>query len=1319
MAGLLKPFEIAEDDLAKLDATQLVQLIKFLVQADLQTAQLPVSAIEGTLRINISDGGEDIRVEWGGGPEATAFIPNRCTIFQCKAEKLTDAKLRAEPLLENKLALKPAVAEVVARGGAYVLATSKTNTVTPTRSSSRQPKRAAATRKMATKRSAAKKGKKQVGSKRKTSTKKKAAPKKIKKPDLIVPRLKQMVGLIRGSLIKYDDRANGTEIRVYGPPKLTDWVNAHPMIAIWVKQALGYASADFAFQTVESWSDYRVHSNELVRWDVLNENLKTIRKAVSSPGQVVRLLGHSGIGKSRLAFEALSATAGVATNDLTPIVAYARKFTSDVLSQVRDFIHNKRRVVVVVDDCPPDGHRLLSEEVHRQSSLLNLVSLDFDFEEPPSGDLQIVVDAAPEASIREIVKTLGFAGSGDDLERIVQFCSGFPRIAVLVSDALKQGAQHFADFRDSGHFVNMLVWGRAPPNPELMRCLRCLALFEAVGMVAPKRDEILWVAQHLLKLPPETLEANLQHFYDRKIVQKRGYSISVLPRPLAAQLAAIYWKNASEPEKQVVLAGHMPDALIGALCNRLPDLQYVEHAREIAKKLCEVSGPFGLAKALNTDIGARCLRKLAEIAPIEVIDTLTREFGPLSLKMLKDEVGPGRRFLVWTLDALSWEPSVFIDTMRVLLRFAASENESWSNNATGEFVQRFRVQLPGTSASLEQRLECLDALIQEAEASETNVIISALQNAIDARGHSRTIGSERHGTRVAYIDYRPKIWKEVFDYVRGCLRLLSKLSAISDENAASVRSAISSIDLGLVVAEAVFPDFERLVRRLRPLDDPWATLIEHLYWTIKNQLQGDELGGIREKVSKLFKELLPHTLEERIIFYVKLAPWRFSDDFGEDDLELDRNQARAAELGVECAGDIDTYRRVVGRLSRGDVRQGFAFGKSLFEQAEAQHEVLQVALDALASAKDDIPNPALVGGMLFAYGSNSREDFEALLVSVARDDALVRHLVYFASMHLSPNALGFIVEGLRSGRLQPQEAFLLGAGRVLEPLPTPSVVALISALRDRGAEGVYVALDLLGMYTHDDPSKFMALRREIDEVLRSETIFEQDSSRRTLADHHYETLAARLLDDEEYGEPLCDFLAAMFIDIAKRSSFGNNDLLRKLSALIFKKFPDRSLERLASYVEMSEKREAWILGHILGSPFSFSAKEEGPLFGIERDALIAACRRYPKHFAVLVAEIAPLFKFDGAARSWSPLGIALLEEFGNRKEVLDAINSNIYTGGWSGPTSSHLRSYVAPLEEASRHKIAKVRSWAQQQLAGLNRQIAKELKDEEEGAVRS
>jgi hypothetical protein len=1287
MTGFLKPFEIGEDDLAKLPPTQFVQLMKRLVQADLHAAGVPLSALEGTLRINISDGGEDIRVEWSDGPERTAFIPRRSTIIQCKAEKMSDAKLRAEPVLADKSGLKPAIAEVLELQGAYLLVTSKTNTTTP--------RRAGAAKKTV--------GKKSKKAKRSTVNKQ-------------IPRLAEMVSVVRGVLSKYDKRAAKADLSIYGPPKLTDWVNAHPMIAIWVKQALGYASADFAFQTMESWSEYKGLSNELIRWIDLDHNLDAIKEAIARPGKVVRLLGHSGLGKSRIAYEALLSTASQDTSDLTPIVAYARRYAPGIIGQVRDFIQNKRRVVLVVDECPPDGHRALSEEVHRSSSLLSLISLDLEFDHPPSEDMEIVVHAAPDESIRAILNSLGFAGSPEDLDRVTKFCSGFPRIAVLVSDALKEGSQHFANFRDNDHFVSMLVWGRGAENLELLRCLRCLALFESVGLVEHRRTEFEWVAQHLLKLQPNELEANLEHFYKRQILQKRGYSIAVLPRPLAAQLSAIYWKNASDAEKKTILSGQMPDELISALCNRLPDLEYVEHARDVARQLCGSSGPFGSAKALNTEIGARCLRKLAEVAPNEVLTTLVREFGNWDVHRLKNEVGPGRRYLVWTLDVLAWEPSLFRDAMRFLLRLAGAENETWSNNATGEFVQRFRVQLPGTSASLEQRLRYLTDYVDEAEEPEVLVIISTLHEAIDARGHSRTIGSEQQGTRKSYVDFRPKIWKEVFDYVRGCLNLLLKIGERDARYLQPVRRALESIDMGYVIAETVFPVYSEVVRRVRPTDMTWGVLLDTLSWTIKNRLGGEDVKDVRAAVEALFSELLPKTISDRILFFIKNVPWHFRELNEEGRHDHSRNKRRAAELGRQCADDLTIFREVVGPLTRGEVREGFAFGESLYDASASKSEVLEVALEALASARLESPNPSLVGGMLFALGRENVELYQSLLSQIVNREGLAMHTTYLASLHLSSEGVALIVHGLERGDFAPQATYILGAGRVMEPLPATSVSALISSLRAKGAEGAFASLDLLGMYCHESHDKFFSMREEIDATLRSEAFYQKETPR-AMVDFHYEELASKLLDDGEYGAPFAQFIANRCIELTEHSKLRNDSLLQKLAGLIFAKYPQQSLERFAAYVEQSGAKERWVLSYILGSPFSFDDKQEGPLFSLDKEVVIEACRKYPRRFAVLVAEIAPLF-VTGEGRSWSPLGLALFDEFGARKDILSAITSNIYTGGWSGSHSEHLRSYLGPLRIASDHKRSQVRAWARQQLDSLNRQIAKAVRDEEEEGFR-
>jgi hypothetical protein len=170
---------------------------------------------------------------------------------------------------------------------------------------------------------------------------------------------------------------------------------------------------------------------------------------------------------------------------------------------------------------------------------------------------------------------------------------------------------------------------------------------------------------------------------------------------------------------------------------------------------------------------------------------------------------------------------------------------------------------------------------------------------------------------------------------------------------------------------------------------------------------------------------------------------------------------------------------------------------------------------------------------------------------------------------------------------------------------------------------------------------------------------------------------------------------------------------------ILVKYPSSILPTFAAYIEQSDRKDRWFFSHILGSPFSFKGKGDGPLFQLGARAIIAACRTYPKHFPVIVAEMAPLFSTSNGRKSWTELGKALLDEFGTRKDIQNALSVNISTGGWSGPTSSHLLSFVPPLEELKSHPLRQVRTWARERLKILNTQIESELRDEEEAAVRN
>ena len=71
---------------------------------------------------------------------------------------------------------------------------------------------------------------------------------------------------------------------------------------------------------------------------------------------------------------------------------------------------------------------------------------------------------------------------------------------------------------------------------------------------------------------------------------------------------------------------------------------------------------------------------------------------------LSEVEGDVRRRLVETLEKIAFHNDTFSDGARILLQLAVAENETWANNATGQFKELFPIVLGGTEADGEARL---------------------------------------------------------------------------------------------------------------------------------------------------------------------------------------------------------------------------------------------------------------------------------------------------------------------------------------------------------------------------------------------------------------------------------------------------------------------------------------------------------------------------------------------------------------------------------------------------------------------------------------
>jgi hypothetical protein len=147
------------------------------------------------------------------------------------------------------------------------------------------------------------------------------------------------------------------------------------------------------------------------------------------------------------------------------------------------------------------------------------------------------------------------------------------------------------------------------------------------------------------------------------------------------------------------------------LGERLVELSQKESGGDIIKVVTGNSGIFDY-NFVNTSQGSRLILSLAEIAPAETINSLTKSFKDKTTEELT-KFDKGRRNLVWALEKLCFRLETFSPAARLLYRLALAENENIGNNATGQFLQLFQPMLAGTEVDLMTRLNLLKQLNEE------------------------------------------------------------------------------------------------------------------------------------------------------------------------------------------------------------------------------------------------------------------------------------------------------------------------------------------------------------------------------------------------------------------------------------------------------------------------------------------------------------------------------------------------------------------------------------------------------------------------------
>lgn len=1244
--------EVTNKDIENLSDHQLTDLLRRLLHCEAAEYDLPQPHIDVPQNITIADGGKDGRITWSGGPDTTARL-KRNTLIQIKATEMGKAKCKAEMLFTeevnnadgsktNSTKLLPKIESVLNVGGRYMLFCNHAG-----------------------------------------------------RTDDRVEGIRE--ALKHGNL---QDPANA-DVVVYDPTMIAAWTNKYFPAVIAVKRCLNM-HLPLPLLTWSLVSEYGAHTKtEYITTALVKQQMDTIA-STAAKGGIVRVVGLSGLGKTRLVIE--SFRADITLRERVAFVDAADMAEPELLAYVTHLVASQLSGVLVVDNCSSDLHTTLSDKLNHSNNKMSLVTLDYTPDTVPGS--QVLVEVLPaERSIIEGILAKLFPGLlPDDVERIIEFSEGHPQIAILLSTANLTDPKILGQITDKS-LVKKLLWERgAAPNDKAEKVIVAASLFTNFGFSDGKEGDRKFIASKICDLSDQEFHNHAKSFIKRGVLQQVGAFVRVTPRPLAWRLAAQWWEDCADIYAEELIKDDWPPSLSEAMCSQLEYLSDSKAAHTVAEKLCQPNCPFVSAEQLNSKRGSRLFCAIATVDHNLAVNALTRTFAKFQREdFLK--IGPGRRYLTWALEKLVFPKETFEKAALLLAQFASAETESISNNATGIFSRLFQIALAGTEASLKMRIQLADAIFSTNDSELIDVCTRQLTNGFKWTSFNRMSYAEKQGRRLVLVDYVASK-EEIHWYWEQLIDRLLPMACGDTEIANFLQNKLSQA-FRLLIANSRIDLLERIIVTVISKRDSWPEAASVLKLAMTHEASRISEDS-RPKLHTLLETLEPKNFQDKFHYWISVPPWNESEK-NEQGVRIDLGEIRAKKLALDIAPLWPEWEGALRSLLVGEQRKAFLFGKYLsanWSSADVR-PFINKCLELLKNVSDEErPNASFLGGYLVELKSRDPETVKAVMNEIYADGVLCKLAVPMTCfVGVERLYLEQCVVLVRNKLIKAFELNAFAYGSVLSSVDTEAVATFAITISDF-EHGRDVSLRLLFMYTFQRDKEWMALKSTIRQLLMMENDFDETEFRLDI--HEWDEMTKRLLTEDTDSElaahtakelgRLCKTAEMRVVsNIDQYVQFLLQLLIEKYLGSVWQSFSDALLSD-----DWSCYQNATIL---LMNTLSID-DYPGAIFRMPEDALIKWCHENKPRAVHIVARHVPLFDKLDDKTVLHPLARRLIEDFGKDDgTVLSELSANLGTYSFQGTAQGPLIPRIEILKPYLEHQSLLVRNWAEREIEHMQSQL--------------
>lgn len=1253
---------VTNEDIEKLSDRQLTELLSMLLYFEAEKWGILANSVGVGLNINVPDGGEDGRIKWDGGIDKTNWVPNRFTQFQCKATDMPPSKCEDE-ILSGERDLKPMVREVIENGGAYILFHNRTLN----------------------------------GQQQKA-------------------RIDSFRKAIQDS--SYEGDSESVSIHIYDAGKIAAWTNESisAIVAVWAW--VGKYLPNGA-KTWKTWSGYQGNNYSYVLDDLNESNISQIRNHFTSVRKIARIIGLSGLGKTRLAFEAFrppedSRDVDQQSRSIQAIYLDAAVNSDGLPDIIATWRTQGLRGTVIIDNCNPDLHNMLKEEIEHSESLLNLLTLDSNPERCNFDHPYIELKQVSDEIIKGIISQ-GYPGiSFEDVDRIVEFAQGFPKIAVLLAKARLNKEDDIGSLRDDA-LIEKLLWGRNGKDPIKYKVISACALFGYIGFDGDFISQRQFVTENICKITDEEFYGACQYFIDRGILDVRGRFIRVTPQPLAIRLATDWWKNCPPERAYQIVTADMPNGMSEALCDQMAKLHFLPKAQELTLSLCGEMAPFGQFEVLNSEKGSRLFRSLVEVNPVATARALNNVFGSMDIRGLL-QVGAGRRNLIWALEKLCFWEETFESASKILMLFAAAENESWGNNATSQFLQLFHFTLSGTQAHPDARLRIVDYCL-ESELPEVRLLgLKALGHAIQTQNFTRMVGVEKQGSRPVQQEWKAKTWDEVFTYWQNALNRLTQVIIEEDEEMTEQASELIAINIRGLVMHGMIEDVENALKTIIDKKGPfWPSALGSITDTIK--FDGSKMS--KEDIDRLgnwINWLQPTDFLDKIKLIVSIPNWDHQKDDQGHYIDIAAEKAKEFAL-YTFQNHYDELLDNLHLVLVGEQRKGYTFGSEIGRLVKESEPLISRTIGLLrerVNNKNENINISFFAGVLAALQVEDAELVSNVLDEISQCPKLNQFTIELTrSITITNQDLVRIIGLLKEGRISVKALHAFSYGSVLNHLTPEDILDFVSEINKYGDEGIPVGWHIIYMYIHGEDEKFRALAS----TLKSNILYPGILMNEHIDNYEIVDVLQKLIyfNEEQKGEFItsCTLeIVNSLVDILTLNQLSN---LRGILSTLMRSGWQNSWPVINKALLSRDNNTLYNLIEILAPGMRY--EDSWLLESVPYEELVKWCEENETG-PELLSEVVPVLgneNVDGV--KINPIANFLITEHGDNDKVLNNINKRLGPLGWKDSKIPYYQEQISIYKSFERHRLSKVREWAKNRIEILNKYIEREKQRKEENEL--